>query len=155
MCIRDRAEHSVVHAGDRRRLRLPLVWPDGWVRTAWMEAVLGARIYCGITLGYRWGYGELEDTGAAWLLLDVISDLVFMLDLLLSFRLPFRRGVNLVTQPLDIAARYLFSRTFLTDLLSTLPLFLSLATGYQQPMFRLPALLQVLRTPWLLSLIHI
>lgn len=144
---------TVDGAHESRRLRVPLVTPDAWLRTLWLGALLAARLCSGLTLGYRWGFVEVEAGQAAWLTLDVACDLVFWASLVLSFRLPFAKGdSSCVTEPLAIAARYVCSWHFLLDLLAVMPSFvLSLSTGYAQPLYRLPLLIQALRTPWLVD----
>ena len=144
---------SLDAAHESRRLRVPLVQPDAWLRTLWLGVLLAAQVCCGLTLGYRWGFVEVGADDPAWIALDVACDLVFWASLALSFRLPFAKGDSTyVTEPLAIAARYVCSRHFLLDVLAVMPSFaLSLSTRYAQPLYRLPLLVQVLRTPWLVD----
>lgn len=61
----------------------------------------------------------IQGTGA-WLVVDLIADIVFILDLLLSFRTAFHRDGELVVAPRAIAISYLRS-WFALDLLASIP----------------------------------
>ena len=135
-------------------LAVPLINPDGWLRSWWLASVLLASLYAGVAVSYRIGYGKVDGFDAAAFVPDLLCDMVLLLNVAATFRLPFGANqASLVTAAQPIAARYARSFEMPRDVVAVLPLLLCAATGYTSQLYRLPLLLQVLRTPTMLGVV--
>lgn len=71
-----------------------------------------------IVVPFRIGFDAIADGG--WIVVDLVTDLAFAVDILLSFRTAYTNGHVLITSPSLMAMHYL-KGWFFMDLLSTIP----------------------------------
>jgi len=140
--------------------RLPLIHPEGWLRTWWLATLLLASLITTVTLPARLGFGNLDlatdlatdGFRGASTALDLACDAVFIVSLMASFLLPYYDAdARLETRPRAIARRHAATGMLLIDLLAAMPLVLCAATRYERPALRAPLLVQIARTPWLVD----
>ena len=95
-----------------------------------------------------WRLAFFEQRSLEWVLIEVIVDVVFILDLVLSFFSAYYNNVEkLIDQPREIALSYLKS-WFIIDLISILPInFFSDSTIHKLgKLARLPRIYRIIKT---------
>lgn len=81
-----------------------------------------------------------------WLTIDVISDLVYILDIVVQLRTGYLEQGLLVYDAKKLAINYLNSRKFIADIVSLLPFdLIQLKIGYKIPILRFPRFLKAYR----------
>mmetsp|Transcript_418 Transcript_418/g.1300 ORF Transcript_418/g.1300 Transcript_418/m.1300 type:complete len:1166 (-) Transcript_418:1481-4978(-) len=127
--------------------RLPLIAPHSRHWRVWLGTVLVASWYTAFVLPLRYGY--VTEPHVAFKLLDVLSDIVFFSDFVARFLLSYYDEFSLVTSRCVIFRRYLRSLTLYVNLLSVLPMFASIATGYENPWVRISMIVRCVQVPLL------
>lgn len=151
-CESVRARLSTLSRATSRSLPvLPLISPNSSFRTTWLFSVVAAIAITAIELPYRLGYeptrGEAGRAATArFMPIELTCDIVFVLDLLLSFRLARWHHLGVVVDAWMIFRSY--ATTLLPlNLVAFLALPLSAVHGYSQPWTRLPALARLVQLP--------
>ncbi|XP_037915393.1 uncharacterized protein LOC119654235 isoform X4 [Hermetia illucens] len=141
-------EHD--NSGKRRnrylRKRRTVVNPDENFYFYWLMALTICVLYNLWTLIVRQSFPELRElVPNLWFSCDGISDIVFLLDIVIQLRTGYLEQGLMVYDDKKLAFHYIRSKSFLLDLASLLPLdLLQLKLG-QQPLLRFPRFFKVYR----------
>ena len=106
---------------------LPIINPDGRLRTCWNVMTALLIIYCGVAVPLEIAFegamqdGMGPDGWRVWELWTLFVDAVFLLDIVLNFRTSFLNEGHMVRDDLLIASHYLRG-AFVIDLLGSFPL---------------------------------
>lgn len=111
------------------------------------EIVLLVSAYTIVVLPLRFGY--IREQYVLFKLLDVISDVVFLIDTLAHFSLTYYQNFHLVKNRQEIARKHLRSVTLYVNLLSVLPCIPCIVTAYEEPLVRLSLLVRAFQVPFL------
>ncbi|RZC40524.1 uncharacterized protein BDFB_003925 [Asbolus verrucosus] len=135
-----------------RRRRRPrkqprtVVNPDENFYFYWLLVLTVCVLYNMWTLIVRQSFPELQTmVSNFWLSCDSLSDLVFLLDLLVQLRTGYLEQGLMVYDSKKLACHYLRSRAFLLDLAALCPLDLLQIRLGPQPLLRCPRFLKVYR----------
>lgn len=125
-------------------LRFLFRWVSSRRQVVWDLIVAVLIVYGCISIPLRIGFDL--GTGIGQIVVDAVVDVVFVLDMILSFRTAFvAPDGEMVTIPNEIAARYL-KGSFMIDLCSTVPIdLLVLSAGGTRGILRSTKLLRTLR----------
>ncbi|CAH0549428.1 unnamed protein product, partial [Brassicogethes aeneus] len=133
----------------RRRLRKQpksVVNPDSNFYFYWLLVITGGVLYNMWTLIVRQSFPELQNMiSTFWISCDSISDLVFLLDVVVQLRTGHLEQGLMVYDSKKLACHYLRSRAFLLDLAALCPLDLLQFRFGSQPLLRCPRFLKVYR----------
>lgn len=138
-------------AAPRRRRRprkqpRTVVNPDENFYFYWLLVLTVCVLYNMWTLIVRQSFPELQTmVSNFWLSCDSLSDLVFLLDLLVQLRTGYLEQGLMVYDSKKLACHYLRSRAFLFDLAALCPLDLLQIRLGAQPLLRCPRFLKVYR----------
>uniref|UniRef100_A0A3Q3J5N1 Cyclic nucleotide-binding domain-containing protein n=1 Tax=Monopterus albus TaxID=43700 RepID=A0A3Q3J5N1_MONAL len=112
----------------------------------WLQVMILPIVYNWVIIIFRTCFTMIAQTYLpVWLTLDYLSDLMYMLDMIVALRTGYLDQGILVKDPSHLRKHYLYSLHFLRDLVSLLPTdFLYFTVGFQIPLVRLNRLL---RTP--------
>uniref|UniRef100_A0A8C6V0U8 Cyclic nucleotide gated channel subunit alpha 4 n=1 Tax=Neogobius melanostomus TaxID=47308 RepID=A0A8C6V0U8_9GOBI len=112
----------------------------------WLHVIIFPIVYNWVIIILRTCFTAIAlDYLPVWLTLDYLSDLMYVMDMIITLRTGYLEQGILVTDPSRLKKRYLRSKNFLRDVVSLLPTdFLYFAFGIQTPMLRINRLL---RTP--------
>jgi len=127
--------------------QLPLIAPHSSARRRMLEIVLLVSAYTIVVLPLRFGY--IREQYVLFKLLDVISDVVFLIDTLAHFSLTYYQNFHLVRNRQEIARKHLRSVTLYVNLLSVLPCIPCIVTAYEEPLVRLSLLVRAFQVPFL------
>ncbi|XP_068902131.1 cyclic nucleotide-gated channel beta-1 isoform X4 [Tenebrio molitor] len=139
------------HSAPRRRRRprkqpRTVVNPDENFYFYWLLVLTVCVLYNMWTLIVRQSFPELQTmVSNFWLSCDSLSDLVFLLDLLVQLRTGYLEQGLMVYDSKKLACHYLRSRAFLFDLAALCPLDLLQIRLGAQPLLRCPRFLKVYR----------
>jgi hypothetical protein len=98
-----------------------LVDPNGHFRRKWDMVQIMLLIYVAFSVPYRTGFSDGVVLWSSWFWFDLVVDLYFVSDLVVSFRTAFYNGAGeLVVDPKDIRRNYLRS-WFIVDVSSCFP----------------------------------
>ncbi|XP_055539631.1 uncharacterized protein LOC129726683 isoform X3 [Wyeomyia smithii] len=132
----------------RRRLKIPksVVNPDENFYFYWLMVVTISILYNLWTLIVRQSFPELQSNASKfWLSCDCLTDLVFILDVVVQLRTGYLEQGLMVYDSKKLAGHYLHSSEFLLDLASLVPLdILQIRLG-SQPLLRFPRFFKVYR----------
>jgi len=125
--------------------------PDSPLKTAWDIMTLVLVVYFAFMVPYRIGFDVPLNEGEQ--LLDTISDVIFIVDLIVSFRTAFKQDGIVIYDSKRMAVRYLKS-WFAIDLLASFPIgwFVSGAETKVNKLFRMLRLFKLFRILRLLKL---
>lgn len=128
-----------------------MINPDSAFRLVWLGLLAAAALVTGVIVPYRVGYEPSRSAAAhAWrthlVPIEVACDAVFVVDLLLGFRLAYWDQLRLVTAPRQVLQHYKHTRLPLSAI-AALAVVPSMVTTYGVPAWRLPALLRVFQVP--------
>lgn len=138
-------------AAPRRRRRprkqpRSVVNPDENFYFYWLLVLTVCVLYNMWTLIVRQSFPELQTLiSNFWLTCDSVSDLVFILDLIVQLRTGYLEQGLMVYDSKKLACHYLRSRAFLLDLAALCPLDLLQIRLGPQPLLRCPRFLKVYR----------
>lgn len=120
--------------------------PSGRLVYYWSMIVSLAFIYNSWVIVYRFAFEEISsDTVFMWLTLDGIADLIYILDVVVHFRIGYLEEGVLQTQASKLRQHYINSTIFYIDCLCLLPLdFLYLSIGFNS-MLRCFRLIKIYR----------
>ncbi|XP_044260649.1 uncharacterized protein LOC123008726 isoform X1 [Tribolium madens] len=139
------------HSAPRRRRRprkqpRSVVNPDENFYFYWLLVLTVCVLYNMWTLIVRQSFPELQTmVSNFWLSCDSLSDLVFILDLIVQLRTGYLEQGLMVYDSKKLACHYLRSRAFLLDLAALCPLDLLQIRLGAQPLLRCPRFLKVYR----------
>ncbi|XP_015836494.1 uncharacterized protein Cngl isoform X3 [Tribolium castaneum] len=139
------------HSAPRRRRRprkqpRSVVNPDENFYFYWLLVLTVCVLYNMWTLIVRQSFPELQSmVSNFWLSCDSLSDLVFILDLIVQLRTGYLEQGLMVYDSKKLACHYLRSRAFLLDLAALCPLDLLQIRLGPQPLLRCPRFLKVYR----------
>ncbi|XP_053694534.1 uncharacterized protein LOC128742259 [Sabethes cyaneus] len=132
----------------RRRLKIPksVVNPDENFYFYWLMVVTIGILYNLWTLIVRQSFPELQSNASKfWLSCDCLTDLVFILDVIVQLRTGYLEQGLMVYDAKKLAGHYLHSSEFLLDLATLVPLdILQIRLG-TQPLLRFPRFFKVYR----------
>ncbi|XP_063930154.1 uncharacterized protein Cngl isoform X3 [Zophobas morio] len=132
----------------RRQRKQPrtVVNPDENFYFYWLLVLTVCVLYNMWTLIVRQSFPELQNmVSNFWLSCDSLSDLVFLLDLVVQLRTGYLEQGLMVYDSKKLACHYLRSRAFLLDLAALCPLDLLQIRLGPQPLLRCPRFLKVYR----------
>nr|CDS29196.1 hypothetical protein HmN_000859900 [Hymenolepis microstoma] len=114
--------------------------PDGNYMFYWLWIVCAACLYNLWIIPYRFAFAEITNaTMSMWFTLDYIADAIYLLDLLIGFRMAYLDNGILKKDPILSRQHYLNSTCFYLNCLCILPLdLLYLSVGFK-------SLLRILR----------
>ncbi|KAK7580436.1 hypothetical protein V9T40_001065 [Parthenolecanium corni] len=120
--------------------------PAGRISYYWHMVVSMAFLYNLWVIIFRFAFAEINrDTILFWFCFDYLSDLVYALDILISFRIGYQDDGVLQTDTVKLRNHYMNSTNFYVDCLCLLPLdFLYLSIGFNS-VLRLFRLVKVYR----------
>mmetsp|Transcript_38487 Transcript_38487/g.53433 ORF Transcript_38487/g.53433 Transcript_38487/m.53433 type:complete len:762 (+) Transcript_38487:110-2395(+) len=97
--------------------------PASKLYSVWSRIIIVLVLYSSFSAPLRFGFmeGSVYDKYIAFDVLENIFDIMFLLDIILTFRVAYFKYGNIVTDKNMIAMHYI-SQTFAIDLLATLPL---------------------------------
>ncbi|XP_052781323.1 cyclic nucleotide-gated channel rod photoreceptor subunit alpha-like [Mya arenaria] len=98
--------------------------PDGVFIYYWMGVVTMAIVYNVTVIVLRVAFKEMRDQAtekSVFSLLDTIGDVLFLVDIVVNFRISFYEDGCLVLNPDQIRNQYINSRKFMIDVISVLP----------------------------------
>lgn len=106
--------------------------PSGRLCYYWSIIVSLAFLYNFWVIIYRFAFDEIsKESVFFWLALDLFADTIYILDILINFRICYLEEGVLQTNPSKLRSHYLNSTYFYIDLLCLLPLdFLYLSIGF-------------------------
>ncbi|XP_021704984.1 uncharacterized protein LOC5563584 isoform X2 [Aedes aegypti] len=132
----------------RRRLKIPktVVNPDENFYFYWLMVVTIGILYNLWTLIVRQSFPELQTNASKfWLSCDCLTDVVFILDVVVQLRTGYLEQGLMVYDSRKLAGHYLHSSEFLLDLATLVPLdILQIRLG-TQPLLRFPRFFKVYR----------
>ncbi|XP_058454817.1 uncharacterized protein LOC131432509 isoform X3 [Malaya genurostris] len=132
----------------RRRLKIPksVVNPDENFYFYWLMLLTISILYNLWTLIVRQSFPELQENASKfWLSCDCLTDLVFILDVVVQLRTGYLEQGLMVYDSRKLAGHYLHSSDFLLDLATLVPLdILQIRLG-TQPLLRFPRFFKVYR----------
>ncbi|VDO03605.1 unnamed protein product [Rodentolepis nana] len=125
---------------DKPRKYIFILAPDGNCMFYWLWIVCIACLYNLWVIPYRFAFAEITNaTMSLWFTLDYIADTVYLLDLLIGFRMAYLDSGILKKDPILSRQHYLNSTCFYLNCLCILPLdLLYLSVGFK-------SLLRILR----------
>ncbi|KAJ8958005.1 hypothetical protein NQ318_002007 [Aromia moschata] len=132
----------------RRQRKQPktVVNPDSNFYFYWLLVLTICILYNLWTLIVRQSFPELQEMiSSFWLTCDSMSDLVFLLDLVVQLRTGYLEQGLMVYDSKKLACHYLRSRAFLLDLAALCPLDLLQFRFGWHPLLRCPRFLKVYR----------
>lgn len=136
-----------IHRQKRKKLQKPpvtVVNPDGDFFYYWMMLVTICVMYNLWTLIVRQSFPELQDDYSGfWFTCDMISDVVFLLDIGVQFRTGYLEQGLMVFDWKKLAGHYMKSKAFLLDLGAIFPLELLQFNYGQMPILRCPRFFKV------------
>jgi len=120
--------------------------PSGRLVYYWSMIVSLAFLYNAWVIIYRFAFDEINaSTAATWLSMDFTADIIYLLDVMIHFRIGFLEEGVLQTHPAKLRQHYMNSTIFYIDCLCLLPLdFLYLSTGFNS-IFRCFRLVKIYR----------
>ncbi|XP_065199974.1 cyclic nucleotide-gated cation channel alpha-3 isoform X2 [Planococcus citri] len=120
--------------------------PAGRISYYWHMVVSLAFLYNLWVIIFRFAFAEINrDTLLFWFCFDYLSDFVYVLDILISFRIGYQDDGVLQTDTVKLRNHYMNSTNFYVDCLCLLPLdFLYLSIGFNS-VLRLFRLVKVYR----------
>ncbi|XP_057655469.1 uncharacterized protein LOC130893404 isoform X2 [Diorhabda carinulata] len=149
--VEDTGSEGDSHTAPRRRRRprkqpRTVVNPDSNFYFYWLLVLTVCVLYNLWTLIVRESFPELQEMiSTFWLTCDFMSDLVFILDLVVQLRTGYLEQGLMVYDSKKLASHYLRSRAFLLDLAALCPLdLLQVRLGWH-PLLRCPRFLKVYR----------
>lgn len=106
--------------------------PSGRLVYFWSMIVSLAFVYNSWVITYRFAFDEINsETVVMWLSLDGLSDIIYILDVAIHFRIGYLEEGVLQTNPAKLRQHYMNSTLFYIDCLCLLPLdFLYLSIGF-------------------------
>ncbi|XP_058823653.1 uncharacterized protein LOC131684641 isoform X4 [Topomyia yanbarensis] len=132
----------------RRRLKIPksVVNPDENFYFYWLMVLTISILYNMWTLIVRQSFPELQENASKfWLSCDCLTDLVFIVDVVVQLRTGYLEQGLMVYDSRKLAGHYLHSSDFLLDLATLVPLdILQIRLG-TQPLLRFPRFFKVYR----------
>ncbi|KAM3171518.1 hypothetical protein ACTXT7_016459 [Hymenolepis weldensis] len=134
---------------DKPSKHLFILAPDGNCIFFWSWIVCVACLYNLWIIPYRFAFDEITRTSVSlWFPLDYIADAIYLLDLLIGFRMAYLENGILQKDPLQSRQHYLNSTCFYLNCLCILPLdLLYLSVGFK-------SLLRILRFVKIFKLIE-
>ena len=120
--------------------------PSGRLVYYWSMIVSLAFVYNSWVIIYRFAFDEINtSTALMWLSMDFTADIIYLLDVMIHFRIGFLEEGVLQTHPAKLRQHYMNSTIFYIDCLCLLPLdFLYLSTGFNS-IFRCFRLVKIYR----------
>ncbi|XP_066497320.1 cyclic nucleotide-gated channel alpha-4 [Hoplias malabaricus] len=112
--------------------------PSGEFYYGWLQVMIFPVIYNWVIIIFRACFYEVQRTYlAVWLILDYISDLIYVADIVVQVHTGFLEQGILVKDQLSLKKRYLRTSRFLWDMASLLPTdLLYLKLGIHTPLLR-------------------
>jgi hypothetical protein len=120
--------------------------PSGRLVYYWSMIVSLAFLYNSWVIIYRFAFDEIKaETALTWLTMDFTADIIYLLDVMIHFRIGFLEEGVLQTHPAKLRQHYMNSTIFYIDCLCLLPLdFLYLSMGFNS-IFRVFRLVKIYR----------
>lgn len=143
----DKPAWSATSSGEKSGCNWSFVFdPSGRLVYYWSMIVSLAFIYNSWVIVYRFAFEEISsDTVFMWLTLDGIADFIYILDVVVHFRIGYLEEGVLQTQASKLRQHYMNSTIFYIDCLCLLPLdFLYLSIGFNS-MLRCFRLIKIYR----------
>lgn len=122
--------------------------PDENVMYAWLVVLSACVLYNIWLIIARQSFEKLQtEYRDLWFVLDLVTEAVYALDILVQFRTGYLEQGLLVYDSKKLALNYVRSRHFLLDLFSLVPLEIAqFWLDYELPMLRFPRFFKVYRT---------
>ena len=136
----DRSTKEPSTPGEQKKKKQNFVVnPDDTFMFVWMTCLTIAVLYNLWTCIAREAFTEIrEGYESLWLTTDAVSDLIYLLDILVQFRTGFLEHGLIVFDSKTLTKHYIYSKEFAFDLISLLPLdFIQLQIGVH-PLIRFP-----------------
>lgn len=128
----------------RKKQPLTVVNPDENFYFYWLFLVSVSVLYNLWTLIVRQSFPEFQEMAATfWFSCDSITDLVFILDIVVQFRTGYLEQGLMVYDSKKLARHYVKSRPFILDLVALVPLQLLQIQIGPNPMLRFPRFIKV------------
>lgn len=127
-------------------IKVTVIRPEGSIMFYWLALVTLAVLYNLWTCIAREAFPEIVNGRLTmWILLDVVCDIIYILDIGVQFRTGYLEQGLMVYSSRKLYERYAFSQYFIIDIISIIPLdFVQFAIGLH-PMLRFPRFLKAHR----------
>ena len=108
------------HAAEKERGCLPVIMPDGRFRKWWDSTQVVALFYVAVMVPIRIGFArEMDPLSAEWFV-ELVTDVYFIVDIVVNFRTAYYDEDELIVKPSLIAKQYT-KGWFCIDIVSCLP----------------------------------
>ncbi|OQR96237.1 Voltage-gated Ion Channel (VIC) Superfamily [Achlya hypogyna] len=97
-----------------------MVYPDSAVRLAWDTLIAVTTVFLAWRLPYSLVFEEETGSSVLGKSIDIFTDIVFICDVLCNFRTGYRRDIEIVLDPKQVAINYA-STWFFVDLAGSIP----------------------------------